>query len=213
MQSDLMRKKELVAIKEEMFITAGCDLDTTLSYSFWSWILFAIVEQLIELKFLVQQVELKWLILNTWIRLFHSSRLKFPLVNMSASWCLVSKRIWILGSKWILSNNQSRAAVWARETCLIVGLRLLIIILITASLSKTYNIALGSECVVFGGMWSMFVGMSLVFLIGMGLCMFGLTLADGFHRGSLFNPSVLFGTEWNTSTTKSQRESGNTVHA
>ena len=92
----------------------------------------------------------------------------FFLVNMSASWCLVSKRIWILGSKWILSNNQSRAALWVRETCLILRLRLLIIILITASLSKTYNMALGSECVVFGGMWSMFVGMTSVFLIGMG---------------------------------------------
>ena len=38
------------------------------------------------------------------------------------------------------------------DTCLIVGLRPLIIILITASLSaKTYNIALEPECVVFDG--------------------------------------------------------------
>ena len=52
----------------------------------------------------------------------------------------------------ILSNNQSRATLWVRETCLIVGLRPLIIILITASLSsKTDNIALESESVVFGG--------------------------------------------------------------
>ena len=80
---------ELVAIKEDLFLTAGRDLDTTLS-SFWSWLLFANVEQLIMLKFLVQQVELKWLILNKWRRLFHSSRVKFPLVNMSASWSLES---------------------------------------------------------------------------------------------------------------------------
>ena len=40
----------------------------------------------------------------------------------------------------------------------------------------------------------MFVGMTLVCLIGMGLCMFGLTTADGFHRGSLLGPA-LFGTE------------------
>ena len=41
----------------------------------------------------------------------------------------------------------------------------------------------------------MFVGMTLVCLIGMELCMFGLTTADGFHRGFLLGPYVLFGTE------------------
>ena len=56
--------EEHVAIKEEIFITAGRDLDKTLSSSFCSCILFATVEQLIKLKFLVQHVELKWLILN-----------------------------------------------------------------------------------------------------------------------------------------------------
>ena len=60
-------------------------------------------------------------------------------------------------------------------------------------------------CVVFGGMWSMYVGMTLVCLIGMGLSMFDLTIADGFPSGSLLGPSVLFGSEWNTSITKSQR--------
>ena len=35
-----------------------------------------------------------------WRRLFHSSRVKLPLVKMSASWCLVSMYlVWILGSK------------------------------------------------------------------------------------------------------------------
>ena len=83
---------------------------------------------------------LKWLLLNKHKRWFHSSRVKFPLVSMSASWFLVSVYlIWILGSKLILSNNQSRATLWALETCLIVGL-LLIIILITAPMSSnTYN--------------------------------------------------------------------------
>ena len=53
---------------------------------------------------------------------------------------------WVV--KKILSNNQSRATLWVRETCLVVGLRPLIIILITASLSsKTYNIALEPEFV------------------------------------------------------------------
>ena len=88
-----------------------------------------------------QLVELKWIILNKHKRWFHSSRVKFPLVSMSASWFLVSMYlIWILGSKLILSNNQSRATLWVLETCLIVGFLPFKIILITASLSSnTYN--------------------------------------------------------------------------
>ena len=57
-------------------------------------------------------------------RLFHSSRVKLPLVKTSASWCLVSLyRIWILESRLILSNNQSKASLWVKNTCLIVRLR------------------------------------------------------------------------------------------
>ena len=89
---------------------------------------------------------------------------------------------------------QSRATLWVRESCLIVGLLPLIIILITASLSsKTYNMALAPECIVLDGMCSMLVGMTLVCLNWMGLCMFGLTTAEGFPRSSLLGPSVLFG--------------------
>ena len=40
--------------------------------------------QLIKLNFLVQRRELKWLVLNNLRRLFHSSRVKLPLVNKSA---------------------------------------------------------------------------------------------------------------------------------
>ena len=40
-----------------------------------------------------------------------------------------------MGSKLILSNSQSRATLAVLDTCLIVGLRPLITILITASLS------------------------------------------------------------------------------
>ena len=48
-----------------------------------------------------------------------------------------------LGSRLILSNNQSKATQWVLDTCLMVGLRFLIIILITASLSsRTHNMAL-----------------------------------------------------------------------
>ena len=53
---------------------------------------------------------------------------------------VVQDLIWILGSKLIRSNNQSRATLWVLETCFIVGLLPFIIILITASLSSnTYN--------------------------------------------------------------------------
>ena len=105
--------------------------------------------------------------LNNWRRLFHSPRVKFPLVNRSAIWCLVSTYlIWILGSRWILSNNQSRATLWVLDTSLIVGLRPLIIILITASLSsKTHNKALEPECVPLDGTWSMLVRSRLVFVV------------------------------------------------
>ena len=56
---------------------------------------------------------------------------------MSARWFLVSMYlIWTLGSKLILSNNQSRATLWFLQTCLIVGLPPFVNILITASLSS-----------------------------------------------------------------------------
>ena len=64
-------------------------------------------------------------------------------------WCFVSMyRIWILETRLIRPNNQSKATLWVLDTCLIVGLWPLIIILITASLSsKTHNKALEPECV------------------------------------------------------------------
>ena len=86
-------------------------------------------------------MELKTLMLNQHKRWFHSSRVKIPFVSMSSSWFLMSMHlIWILGSRLIRSNSQSRATLWVRETCLIVGFLPLMIILITASLSSnTYN--------------------------------------------------------------------------
>ena len=88
-----------------------------------------------------QLVGLRSLMLNKHKRWLHSSRVKFPFFSMSASWFLVSMYlIWILGSKLILSNNQSRATLWDLETCLIVGLLPFLIILINASLSsKIFN--------------------------------------------------------------------------
>ena len=74
-------------------------------------------------------------------KLCHSLRVKLPFVRMSASWFWDSTySIWIFASKFILSNNQSRATLWVRDTCLVVGLLPLTIIFITASLSsKMYN--------------------------------------------------------------------------
>ena len=76
-------------------------------------------------------VEREWLMLNKHKRWFHASRVNFPFVNMSASWFLVSMYlIWMMESKLIRFNNQSRATLWVLETCLIVGLLLFMIILI-----------------------------------------------------------------------------------
>ena len=79
--------------------------------------------------------------LNKHRKWFHSSRVIFPFAFISASCFLVSfYLIWIMGSPLILSNCQSRATLWVLDTCLIVGLLPLTIVLITASLSSnTYN--------------------------------------------------------------------------
>ena len=73
--------EELVAMEEDRFIAASRNLDTTIYFSFC--LLYPLRHcgaQLVKLKFLVRQVELK----------FHPSRVKFPLVKMSASWYVVS---------------------------------------------------------------------------------------------------------------------------
>ena len=65
-----------------------------------------------------------------------------PLITreMSAIWCLVSMYlIWIWGSKLIRTNSQSRATLRVLDTCLIVGLLPLIIILITSELFPLFS--------------------------------------------------------------------------
>ena len=184
-QSDFA-DEELVRTWEDWFVAVDFDFATLLSSSFCSCILFAIVlEQLIKLEFLAQQVELKGLMLSKWRRLFHSSRVKLPLVKMSASWCLVSMYlIWILQSRVIVSTTNPRATLWVLDTCLTVGLRLVIIILITASLfSKTCNIALEPEGFTFDETWSILVRSRLV-CVGICFRMFGWVFADKFLRGS-----------------------------
>ena len=95
---------------------------------------------LFERKWLQEKIE-KFMMLNKHKKMIPFITCKVPLVNTSASWFLVSMYlIWILGSKLIRSKHQSRATLWVLETCHIVGLHPLMIILITASLSsKMYN--------------------------------------------------------------------------
>ena len=76
--------------RETKFII-GFDFAVTLSSPESFCVLFDITSE--------PSVELKWLMVNKHQRSFHSSRVKFPLVSMSASWFLVSMYlIWILGS-------------------------------------------------------------------------------------------------------------------
>ena len=123
----------LTLYRETKFVI-GFDFAVTRSSLASSCVLFDIASRLL--------MQLKLLMLNKHKRWRYSSRVKFPLVNMSASFFLVSMYlILILGSKLILSNNQTL------DTCLIVGL-LLMIILITASLSsKIFNkVSLREDC-------------------------------------------------------------------
>ena len=87
----------------------GLDFDVSLSSLAPSCVLFDIALTLL--------MGLKWLLLNKHKRWFHSSRVKFPLVSMAASWFLVSMYlIWILRSKLILSNNKMyNIASWRKE--------------------------------------------------------------------------------------------------
>ena len=120
-------------------------------------------------------------------------------------WCRMYW-LWILESRFILSNNQSKATQWVLDTCLIVGLRPFNINSITASLSsKTYNIALEPECVPLDETWSTLVRSRLVCVVGICFRMFGWVFADRFPRGSLTSLVLLvwFGEEWNTSITES----------
>ena len=109
-----------------------------------------------------------------------------------------------------LSNNQSRATLWVLDTCLIVGLRPLMIILITASLSsKMYSIAPNRENFAFDGTkstlfrWrlSCWVGILVLFREGW----FDVVLRDKFPCTWPLVLLVWFVEEWNTSITKSQR--------
>ena len=104
----------------------------------------------------------------------------------------------------MLSNNQSRATLWVRETCLNRG---------TSASDNHLNLGLivlrdiqhGTSTRMNFDMWSMSVETTLVYLHWMKLCMFGLVACNGSHRNPSLGCSILFGTERNILITKSQR--------
>ena len=204
-----MRRKNLSQKKQERNIHHNWSRLGHSSFSYCFWILFANVVLLINLKFLVQQKGLKWRILNKRERLFRSSRVNFLLVNMFANWFWDQCNGSVFCPNWSCQTNpeqlcgsvHSGSSTFDNQ----FDYRLS---------SMIYNIALEPEFVVFDGMWSMFVLLTLVCLIGMGLCMFDLTTADGFLKwlslGSIC--SIWYGmTTLNHQMPES--ESGNAVHA
>ena len=123
----------VLSLHRETKFIIGFDFAVTLSSPASFFVLFDITSE--------QSVKLKWLMLKQTQKMIPLITCEISLGQMSASWFLVSMYlIWILESKLIRSNNQSRATLWVLETCLIVGLLPSMIILITASLSSnTYN--------------------------------------------------------------------------
>ena len=91
-------------------------------------------------KFMMFNKRRRWFHLITRRTLFgqHVSELVFGVWSTCPQ--VSTNLIWILRSKLILSNVQSKANLWVLDTCLIVRLLPLMIILITASYSsKMYN--------------------------------------------------------------------------
>ena len=162
---------------------------------------FAIVfVQLVKLKFWEQKSKVKCLMLNKWRRLFHSFSQYVCEVGV---WC---RHIWFeswVVSRLILSNNQSRTTLWVLDTCLIVGLPLAMIILITASLSsKIYSIAPNWEDFAFEETWSTLLRSRLSCWVGtlvwFSVCSFDVVLRDEFLRTCSLVLLDWVGEGWNT---------------
>ena len=131
---------------------------TSSSSVFLSWALFDMV-----FGFLIQQNGCKKTSRNSWYSTneedgsnHHAWNYFQPTCQQVGSWC---QHIWFgfLGSELTRSNNQSDATLWVLDTCLIVGLLPLMIILITASVSsKIFNWASNWEESAFVTTWSTF---------------------------------------------------------
>ena len=135
-------------------------------------------------------------------------------------WC---QHIWFVFwvSKLILSNNRSNATLWVLDTCLIIGLRPLMIILITASLSsKMYSWDSPWGELAFVVTWSRFDNWSTFWLPS--FCILMLDMCKQFPAASL-NPlfpetywveDFVWFDESNTSITTSHKSiAKNTVHS
>ena len=89
-----------------------------------------------ERRCLQENIEKFWMLNKRRRWWHHSSRVNLVFVRNSARWFFgfytFDLDFW--WSKLILSNSQSDATLWVPDTCLILGLPLLMIILITASL-------------------------------------------------------------------------------
>ena len=139
----LFTVEEFVETETARFIVVGFDLASILLSPFCSCILFARAQQRAEMADVKQIKKI------------------VPLMACEIPFCqYVCKLVFgvdvpdlnFLGSRLSLSNNQSSATLWVQDTCLIVGLRPLRIILITASLSsKMYIIAPNRENFAFDG--------------------------------------------------------------
>ena len=125
---ELCAVEDLATVFETRFIV-GVDFATILSSLVTRGILFEIP--------LGQLPELKWLMLNKHKdgSTHHVWTCSLPVCLRVGSWC---RRIWFgfLGPGWFCQINPSSATLWVRDTCLIVWLLPLMIILITASLSS-----------------------------------------------------------------------------
>ena len=104
--------EELVETIRVKFHSRRLYFAATLSYSFCSCTLIAIVSVCSWSNWNSEssKVSCNGGCLTSGRRLFHSSRVKFPFLKMSASWWLVSVyRIWIFGSTWIRSNSRNQS--------------------------------------------------------------------------------------------------------
>ena len=118
--------EELVAIKEEKFITAGSDLDTTPS-SFGFCILFARAVYQAEILGAPSGAEMADVEQMKKIIPFVTCEITFG-QNVCELMFGINVSNLNLKPRFILSSNQSKATLWVLDTCIIVGLRPLIII-------------------------------------------------------------------------------------
>ena len=121
--------EELVETSETKFIV-GFDFATILFTPSCSCIFFAVVlVQLVKQKFWAQQSKLKWLMLKHMKKIIPLNTCEIPSCQYVCQLVFSVDRLdKNFGSRLVLATNQSSATLWFLHTCLIVGLRPLIIL-------------------------------------------------------------------------------------